>query len=182
MRLMSDDSSTASDGSDDAGSPVNWRDWKITLSLDCLRAAADADTASVQDLHGFKVTHTLLASLREVAAESQLFLVHQVSSDAEADAARSFLAAALPGFPQHHLVFVETLVGRKAAYRQLNPSIAVDSVQEVAQYLAPVLPYVCLVTPTLNVSFPSAKRSQAPSCATSFEAYFAQLNAGSPRR
>ena len=50
------------------------------------------------------------------------------------------------GMKQHCTLFCETLIGKQAIARQLNPSIYIEGIQDVVEYISPHLPHVGFIT------------------------------------
>eukprot|EP01061_Rhynchopus_euleeides_P020879 TRINITY_DN33913_c0_g1_i2.p1 TRINITY_DN33913_c0_g1~~TRINITY_DN33913_c0_g1_i2.p1 ORF type:complete len:211 (+),score=48.33 TRINITY_DN33913_c0_g1_i2:72-704(+) len=162
--------------SESSGSDVHGIDeWTVAVSLDSLRMS-EAEHGESITRNGFRIKEETVEALRNFKVGT-LYLVHEVSDDEEAAQAQALVQFILPTFHLHRLVLCETLVGRKAAFRQLDPHVAVDSSLDVAQYLAPVIPYTCLITTSPSVQLTPSKKSKSACTADSLQTYIALLNA-----
>ncbi|KAL9650063.1 hypothetical protein ABK040_003181 [Willaertia magna] len=84
--------------------------------------------------------------LKILAQESDLYLVIQVSSNEEQLYYENLMKERYPFFNEIKILFCETIRGKIAFSRQINPQLCIDVDKETTKELNRFLPKVCMIT------------------------------------
>eukprot|EP01060_Flectonema_neradi_P002437 TRINITY_DN114_c1_g2_i1.p1 TRINITY_DN114_c1_g2~~TRINITY_DN114_c1_g2_i1.p1 ORF type:complete len:225 (+),score=26.04 TRINITY_DN114_c1_g2_i1:47-676(+) len=128
--------------------PTSFDGWTMLICLDTLRDPTNPSLA---------FTDENKALLQNVAKTCDLHVVRLVNNEAEEKETLEILrqcGALEAGLKEHCVLFCETIVGKQAIARQLNPSIYIEGIQDIVSYISPHVPHVGFITdssPTCSI-------------------------------